>query len=183
MINLVIDWIKNNYGTPPLSAIFILIVALVLAIIYSVAQLLLIDTNKARIYSARIKKWREKYKKAMKSGNPRLISEVQKEKEIIDRLQLDLTRETFKPMMVTFFLFFGIYYVIISTYGRATTLALPFLLPFSWLGPLYIGPQYYLTYNDSWISGISAFTWYILTSIVISSIINTLLKILGYRPY
>lgn len=178
----IFSWIRTTFGTPPASALFILLVSLLLAIIYSLVQIVVTDIDKLRRYNARIKKWRIKYKNAIKSGNPRLISEVQKEKEIIDKLQLEVASETFKPMMITFLLFFIVYYIITGAYGLSTVLILPFKLPIEWLGPLYLGPANYVNYDNISLSGISAFTWYILTSIVISSIINTFLKLLGYRP-
>jgi len=178
----IFSWIRTTFGTPPISALFILSVSLLLAITYSIVQIIVTDINKLKRYNARIKKWRAKYKSAMKSGNPRLISEVQKEKEIIDKLQLEVASETFKPMMITSLLFFVVYYIIIGAYGLSTVLVLPFKLPIEWLGPLYLGPMNYIQYKDVSLSGISAFAWYILTSIVISSIINALLKLLGYRP-
>ncbi len=175
-------WIRTTFGTPPISALFIFFVSLLLAIVYSVVQVVVTDIDKLRRYNSRIKKWRTKYKNAMRSGNPRLISEVQKEKEIIDKLQLEVASETFKPMMITFLLFFIVYYIIIGAYGLSTVLALPFKLPVEWLGPLYLGPMNYTEYNGINLSGISAFSWYVLTSIVVSSVINALLKLLGYRP-
>ncbi len=178
----IFSWIRSSFGTPPVSALFILFVSLMLAIIYFVVQVVVTDIDKLKRYNARIKKWQQKYKNAMKSGNPRLISEVQKEKEIIDKLRLEVASESFKPMMITFLLFFVVYYIIIGAYGLSTVLALPFKLPIEWLGPLYLGPSNYIEYKGEFISGISAFAWYILTSIVISSIINALLKLLGYRP-
>lgn len=178
MLNNVIDWIKTAYGQPPNAAIFILLVSAVLSLIYSAVQVVLVDRNKVRIYNARIKKWREKYKKAMRSGNPRLISEVEKEKDIINRLQLELSQETFKPMIATFLLFIVVYYFIMAVYDHMVVITLPFTMPVPWFGP-----QFYVQYKGIWISGINAFWWYIFSSILISSTINVILKILGLRPY
>ena len=155
-----------------------MLLSLALALIYTLAQLLLVDVNKVRIYTAKIKKWRDKYKKAMKSGNPRLISEVQKESEIINKLQLELSKETFKPMFASFLLFFIVFTIITSAYGNSVAVVLPFWSPFPWFGP-----QSYIRYNNQSLSGLSAFWWYVLTSISFSAIINVILKITGRRPY
>mgnify|MGYP000474583610 CR=1 FL=1 len=119
----------------------------------------------------------QKYRKAIKSGNPRLLGEVQREMEIINRLQAELMKETFKPTIATSLLFLFVFWIIMSSYGSSAVLALPFWSPFVWFGP-----QHYVEYNSEILSGISAFWWYVATSISISSVINVILKITGRRP-
>ncbi len=173
-----IEWIRSLFGAHPVMALFILGLSLTASLIYTIIQLILVDINKVKIYGERIRKWREKYRRAMRTGDPRLLSEVQRESDIINRLQLELSKETMKPMLASFLMFLVIFWIITASFDARVAVILPFKSPVTWFGPVN-----YTEYDGQYLSGLSAFWWYVLTSISFSSLINICLKITGRRPY
>ncbi|MHA1616898.1 MAG: EMC3/TMCO1 family protein [Candidatus Njordarchaeales archaeon] len=168
----IIEWIRANFGTPPYAGLFIMIVSIFLAVIYALIQQLVIDFHKVRIYNERIKKWRAKYKRAMKTGNPRLLSEVNKEKEYIMKLQMELSSEQFKPLLISFLLFIIVFNIIMTAYGRNPVIQMPFRIPVNWFGP---SSDHYTLMNAFW--------WYFISYLAVSALINAILKLLGRRPF
>ena len=158
MASSVIDWIQNSFGSPPAAYFFIMTISITTSILYFIAQLKLVDRQKIKLYNERIKKWQEKRKKALKSGSKRLLMEVQKEADLITKMQSEVGKEQFKPFMVFFFPFLLIFWLIQAAYKGAILAKLPFSLPI-------VG------------AGLTAVWIYIFTNIIISSVLNTILKL------
>jgi len=158
MANAVIEWISSNFGSPPDAYLFIISVSVTTSILYFLAQVKLVDRQKIKLYNERIKRWQEKRRKAMKSGSKRLMMEVEKEAELITKMQSDVGKEQFKPFMVFFLPFLIIFWLIQAAYGNIILAKLPFSLPI-------VG------------AGLTAIWVYIFSNIIISSVLNTLLKL------
>ncbi|MEX2688873.1 MAG: EMC3/TMCO1 family protein [Candidatus Njordarchaeia archaeon] len=167
-----IDFIKNNFGAPPNSTLFILGVSLVISVVYALAQVYLVDQHKIRVYNQKIKKWDEKRRKALATGNPRLLSEVQREKEIIERMKTEISSEQMRPLMFFFIPFFLVFLLLTNAYGTSPVAILPFRMPITWFGG-YIGNK----------TGLTAVWWYFFVNLTFSSYLNTILKLLGMRKY
>lgn len=157
MFEGLIEFIRINYGSPPLAYVFLAAISIAASLSYFLAQIYLVDRNKIRIYSERVKKWQDKRKKAMKTGSKRLMMEVQKESEIVTKMQSEMAQEQFKPLAIFFIPFLLLFWFIGWVYGNAAIMKLPFWLP-------YIGAR------------VNALWFYILFNLIISSILNTLLK-------
>ncbi len=167
-----IDWIKASFGSPPASGFFIAIISLLLAIIYTILQQLIIDIHKVQIYGKRIRKWMAKYRKAMRTGNPRLISEVKKEEAYIRKLQMELSTEQLKVLGASLILFIIAYQIIVAAFDNQPVITLPFGLPIKWFGVL--SGKYTMIY---------AFWWYFISYAAVTALINGILKIMGRRPF
>ena len=76
-------------------------IALIIAVMYQILTLFLIDTEKQRRYMLEINKWRQRYIQARKTGNPTLLKKVQKESKRIQLIQQELSKETMKMFLAT----------------------------------------------------------------------------------
>jgi len=158
MFDDILRWINSNFGVPPAAYLFIISVSITTSILYFLAQVKLVDRQKIKLYNERIKKWQEKRKKAIKSGSKRLMMEVQKEAELITKMQGEVGKEQFKPFMIFFLPFLLVFWLIQAAYGNSVLAQLPFSLPL-------VG------------SRLTAIWIYIFTNVIISSLLNTLLKL------
>jgi uncharacterized membrane protein (DUF106 family) len=159
MIDGIIEFIKANYGSPPAAYYFLALVSIAASLLYFIAQMYLVDRQKIRIYSEKVKKWQEKRKKAMKTGSKRLMLEVQKESEVITKMQSEMAQEQFKPLLIFFVPFMLLFWFIGNIYGNSIIMLLPFPLPI-------VGGK------------ITAIWFYILFNIIVSSFLNTTVKII-----
>lgn len=157
MFEDLINFVRINYGSPPIAYLFLAFVSIAASLSYFLAQTYMVDRDKIRIYSERVKKWQDKRKKAMKTGSKRLMMEVQKEADIVTKMQSEMAQEQFKPFLIFFIPFLLLFWFIGAVYGNSAIMRLPFWLPF-------LGTK------------INAVWFYILFNLIISSILNTLLR-------
>lgn len=162
MFEDLIEMVRTSFGAPPEAYIFLAIVSISASTLYFVSQVFLVDRKKVMIYSRRIKEWQEKRKRAMKTKSKRLMMEVQKEMEVINKMQLEMSKEQFKPFMIFMVPFLLLFWFIQAVYGNSPLMQLPFPLPL-------VGGQ------------VNAVWFYILFNLIVSSILNTFLKI--YEAY
>ena len=162
MFGDLVNIVRASFGSPPGAYWFLAIVSILASTLYFIAQVYLVDRRKVRIYSERIKKWQEKRKKAMKTKSKRLMMEVQKETEVITKMQGEMAKEQMKPFMIFIIPFLLLFSFINEVYGAEPIMQLPFTLPI-------VGAT------------TSAVWFYILFNVIVSSILNTILK--TYEAY
>jgi len=162
VLNVLVNFVKDNFGQPPEAYLFLALVSILASMMYLLAQIFLVDRQKIKIYNERIKKWQEKRKKAMKTGSKRLMMEVQREMDTITKMQSEMAMEQFKPFFIFFIPFMLLFFIIQQAYGGTALVELPFWLPI-------VG------------SRLNAIWFYIFFNIIVSSILNTLLKIHDLR--
>lgn len=139
----------------PYSSITILIIALAMAIFSSVITRLFTDVEKVRRIMAQVKAWQTAYMSAVKSKDSKQIEKLKKKEVAIKKLQAEMMREQFKPLIFTLIPFMIIYYLFIGVfeYNHMVVAISPLTLPL-------VGKEF------------NFITWYIVTSISFSALIQ-----------
>lgn len=158
----IVDFIRRNFGSPPNAYLFLVFISIITSVSYFLAQIFLVDRQKVKLYSERIRRWQEKRRKAMKTGSKRLLMEVQRESEIITKMQSEVAMEQFKPFLFLFIPFLLLFIIIQNAYGGKILVYLPYWLPIVGRG-----------LNAVWV--------YIFLNFILSSIFNTVLKLYELR--
>jgi uncharacterized membrane protein (DUF106 family) len=113
------------FGMAPIAEVTILTISL--AFIISLVYRVFTDPKEIRRIKEHLASYREKIKKAQKSGNAK---EVNKFTDEMLRLQREQFGKSFKPMMVTFLVFL-IALRIFDTYYSEVVITSPFSIPFA----------------------------------------------------
>ncbi|NIQ05052.1 MAG: DUF106 domain-containing protein [Candidatus Korarchaeota archaeon] len=92
--------------------IWIFLIAFGLTALRSLAQFLMIDQRKIKIYRNKIEKWQKLRDKAQKEQNPRLLRKVESQKSRIQRFQEEIAKATWKPMCLFFLPFLVVFWAI-----------------------------------------------------------------------
>jgi len=139
----------------PLAAITILLIAAGMAIISAVATRALTDVDVMRRRMTEVREWQSAYTKAMRAKDQKAIDKLMKKKTTMDRAQAAMTKDQFKPMLLTIIPFLIFYYVFNGVFGyNLVTIAIsPITLP-------YIGTNF-----NFWV-------WYFVSSFSISALIQ-----------
>lgn len=90
--------ITNNLS--PMMAIFI--IASIVAFFITLANKLLVDQERLQTNQVKMKEFQQKMMQAQKSGDAKLMAEVQKDQAQFMDLQKEMMFNSFKPMIVTF---------------------------------------------------------------------------------
>jgi|Deesub1362B_J571_1020462.scaffolds.fasta_scaffold03477_2 uncharacterized membrane protein (DUF106 family) len=117
------------YRYPPNSAIFILILTIALSVTISTINRMILDIEKLRRYEEKIRKWRQMYFKAKRTGDKKLLVKVERQSKYIQRLQSEVASERFKPMFIYLVPFMLLFWILNSVYKGITVVILPFELP------------------------------------------------------
>ncbi|WP_423792883.1 EMC3/TMCO1 family protein [Methanocaldococcus indicus] len=171
-------------------AIAILIIALIVSLITNVATKLLVNQERVAEIKEELKNYQKKLKLAQK--NPDLMQELQKEQEKYLKLNTELMKMSFKPMIYTWipiilifiylkhvYGFNGLYHQLYPNWNGVvvylpTIIAKIMLLDFwHWLGSIFYKGGFPIVKNAlGWLG------WYILNSIAFSTVLR---KILGIK--
>ena len=154
----IVDGLKYILGPAkdyPFAAITILLIAAGMAIISASATRALTDVEATRRRMAEVKEWQSAYTKALRAKDQKQIDKLMKKKATIDKAQAAMTKNQFKPLLLTFIPFLIFYYVFNGVFGYSqTTIAIsPISIP-------YVG-----TDLNFWI-------WYLISSFSISALIQ-----------
>lgn len=163
MLEWLVDIIRNLLGPyryPPLSTISVLAISLCVGLTTALANYLMLDVKKLREYAAEISQWRREMRKALTTGNKKLMIKLRKREPYIKKLEAELMAERMKPSLI-FMLPLWIFFIIFSG-AFATELNvvafLPFPLPFAGDKANFV-------------------TWYIVCSLLTLPIIQKILKL------
>jgi len=154
---------------PPELGFLIVGIALTMSIIMQVLQNVLVDVDKRESYMRELTKWRKKAMLARKTGDPKLLAEVQKDYSRIQLIQQELSKETMKGLMGSLFVIV-IFLILIQWIGRTTVVIIaPFDLPLGFLGTRY-------TINGETLLGFNIIWWYFIAALPFASLLNTFLR-------
>lgn len=154
----IVDGLKYILGPGkdyPYAAIIILLIAAGMAIISASATRALTDVGAMRRRMSEVREWQGAYTKALRAKDQKQIDKLMKKKPTIDKAQAAMTKDQFKPLILTFIPFLIFYYIFYGVFGyNLTTIAIsPISLP-------VIGTTF-----NFWI-------WYFISSFSISALIQ-----------
>lgn len=173
----------NSPDNPMFGAIVgVFIIATVIAFIITLANKLLVDQDRLQYLQKEMKEYQQEMMKAQKSGDPKLMAEIQKKQSKFMDIQKEMMLNSFKPMIVTFVPIIIVFYwmagnpLISKLYVQLPTFGYyVFLVPFfQWLASL-IYPVGAVTpfATIAWLG------WYILCSFAMSMIFRKFLGLKG----
>jgi len=147
---------------PPYSTIFLFFLSLALSFATSLTSRLLTNREQMIAWNKEIVAWRTDSIKASRTGDKKLLAKVKKQERHIMQIQSKMMWQNMKTSLIWFF---------------------PFLLLwYTFLGPIYMGVQavaYLPLMPNSPPMGLPLFLWYLLCSLMSSTLIN---KALGLTP-
>ena len=129
----------------PVSTIFIMFVAIALALISIWATQRFTDMDKMKADMEEINAWRERFSQARKTMDPIELQQVMDDQQRIMRLQSSMMTNRCKPMCVYYIPFLVIFYLLNLIYGNSIVAIVPFniqdVLPFlgGWIGSPVVG--------------------------------------------
>ena len=134
----------------------IFFVALIINISRVITELLFVDPKMLRAYQRMMGEWRRRAREAIKSGNPKLIERVKREKSKVDGIGLAVSKMRFKSLIIV----------------SAITIPLIFLYVIPYRTEQIFIPMFQRT--------ISAIWYFMLISFALSAIASIVLKCKGY---
>ncbi len=150
----------NDY---PLAAVVILIITILMSAISAAATRMLVDVDVMRRRNLEMREWQSAYSKAMRAKDEKMVAKLKKKEPAIKRAQAEMSKDQFKPLLVTMIPFFIFYYVFSAVFGYNQVIVAysPISIPF-------VGAQF-----NFWI-------WYLLSSFSMSALIQRLFKMPTY---
>jgi len=144
----------------PLAAVTILLLSVAMAMISAVATRTLTDVDIMRRRMTEVREWQSAYSKAVRAKDQKAIDRLKKKETTIKRAQSEMTKNQFKPMLLTIIPFFIFYYLFYAVFGyNLVTVAIsPITLP-------YIGTDF-----NFWV-------WYLISSFSVSTLIQRVFNI------
>lgn len=113
------EWLRNALGpfaAPPLSAIFVLFLALAASLIATGAQRLMLDVKVVKQQAQELSKWRKELLKAHKTGDLKAVEKLMRKKPYMNKLQAMYTTQTLRPMIVYFVPLLVLYWLFIGVF-------------------------------------------------------------------
>lgn len=115
------QWLRSVLGPciePPLSTIFVLILAVAVSLLATGVQRLLLDVKVIRQQARELAKWRKELLKAQRSKDMKALEKLMKKKPYMDKLQAKYTIQTMKPMIVYIVPLFVLYWIFIGVFDK-----------------------------------------------------------------
>ncbi len=110
---LTIRLMLGPWATPPLSAVVVLLVSVTISLVSNLVNRHFIDYNRLKRAREEIKKWQDMKRQAKEETDPRmkrkLDLKVRRRERYIMKLQGEVSKQSFLPMMVTFIPFVLVY--------------------------------------------------------------------------
>jgi uncharacterized membrane protein (DUF106 family) len=163
-------------GEPPGSAIVIFLITMAMSTFTAFVTRKLTDQAKLQRYRREISEWRKMMSEAQKTKDEKLTLEVNRRSKIIQRMNTEVGKQSFKPMLVFFVPFLLIWFLLNSFYGLRIVAVIPFnlgLIPFvgSLAGETVPGAS-------ASVFGLRLLGWYLFCNFSFGMMIN---RILGVR--
>lgn len=173
----------NDPNNPMFGAIVgVFIIATIVAFLITLANKLLVDQDRLQYLQKEMKEYQQEMMKAQKSGDPKLMKEMQKKQAKFMDIQKEMMFNSFKPMIVTFvpiiIIFYWMagnhtithFYVQLPTFGYYI-----FLVPFfQWIASIF-----YPVGAVTPFATIAWLGWYILVSFAMSMIFRKFMGLKG----
>ena len=172
------EWIaRNGWNDLPISAVAITIVAVVIALISTLATRLLTDVDSLKESMQKVNEWNQKRKRAMQTADKKLWLSVKRDEERIKKMQSSMMFKRMKPMLFTTIPFLIIFAILRAAYVGHYYAWLPFNIGgFPWLGTAWSEP--YL-WEGVWVSKVPFTFWYFIVAFAFGSIIT---RLFGVTP-
>ena len=132
MVWLLSSFVKINLSylqQPPMATIFILGLVTVISLVTSLLTLKATDLEEYRKMMIESSHVRKEMMEAMKSGDQRRISKVQRRQQELMRTQSKITIDRMKIMLFTFVPIIIMWQILIKFYGSTTIARIPFNAP------------------------------------------------------
>ena len=107
--------------TPPGSAIFIVLVAVFTSAFSTIISRRFIDLKKLKLYTKKTKEFRRLQSKALKSQDPILKKKLENQTSANQRMQSELAKMRFKPLLYTMLPMIIIFFALSSYYNTNAT--------------------------------------------------------------
>jgi uncharacterized membrane protein (DUF106 family) len=117
---------------PPLSSIFILIVAFLVSLFSTVVSRLMIDVDKLKRLTRETKEYNKLRMQYMKSADSRLKLKYERNADRMRKVQSELTMMNLKPLLITFIPLIIVFGIFSNHYNWPVTGYIPAVIPF-WL--------------------------------------------------
>ena len=153
------QWLRGALGCfaePPLSAVFVFMLAIVACLIALSVQRIMIDVKVVRQQVQELSKWRRELFKAMRARDMKTVERLMKKKPYMDKLQSMYTSQTLKPMVVYF---------------------VPLLLLFWLFSGVFSGEYANVAYLPIVGSPVPFWAWYLLSYLAVSPILQRVLNL------
>jgi len=142
--------------SPPWSTLFIFLLAATISLLISLANRLTTDPEKTKAWRKEIAEWNEQLREARKSGNKKQMEKLMKKQQYILQIQAKMSWQSMKVSFLFFIPLMIVWYFLGWTYGGTEIAYFP-----------GIGSQLF------WLS--SLFWWYLLCSLLFSTLFSHLL--------
>ncbi|MEM2971183.1 MAG: EMC3/TMCO1 family protein [Candidatus Bathyarchaeia archaeon] len=109
----------------PLSTIFILLLALTIAFLTSLANRLLTDPEKVKAWRKEIAEWNLELRKARKEGDEKRLEKLMKKQQYILQIQAKMSWQTMKVMLLFFVPLLILWQILGGFYGAHEVAYLP----------------------------------------------------------
>ena len=173
------NWItQNGWNQRPTSAIFIVLVSILISIISTTATRLITDVDALKETMIKVNEWNQKKKQAMAKADKKLWLKVKRDEERIKKLQSSMMMKRMKPMLITTVPFLLIFAIVRTAFSGHYYAWLPFSMGgFPFVGNPWFAPtveEGYLGYSKA------SFTlWYFMVSFAFGSLIS---RVFGANP-
>jgi uncharacterized membrane protein (DUF106 family) len=112
-IAIVLRIFLGPWAYPPLSAVTVLIVSVMMALITNLLNRRFIDYERLRRSRQELKKWQDMKREVARTTDPRakrkLQLKIKRKERYMTKLQADMGKQSFKPMMMTIIPFMLLY--------------------------------------------------------------------------
>lgn len=144
----------------PLSALTILFISVGMALISSAVTRAVTDVDLMRRRMIEVREWQNAYTKAIRSKDQKQIDKLKKREATMKRVQAEMMREQFKPLIFTMIPFLIFFYLFNGVFGysQITVAISPIDLPF-------VGTRF------------TFWTWYLITSFSFSALIQRIFNL------
>lgn len=130
---------------PPVSTLFILLLACGVSLLTSLANRLLTDPKKAKAWRKEISEWNSGLRKAQRSGDKKTVEKLMKKQQSIMRLQSKMMWQSMKVMFLFFIPLLLIWRILGQYFGVSVIAYFPGVGPTLTL-PLIVMPSLYWWY-------------------------------------
>ncbi len=139
-IAIILRTVMGPFATIPWSALTVLLISVTMAFITNMVNKRFIDYDRLRRSRAEVSKWQEMKREAGKTADERvkrkLLLKVKRRERYITKLQGDIGKQSFMPMLVTIVPFILIFTIMNGIFIDDSLLVFPAPVP----GVVLIGP-------------------------------------------
>ena len=160
----------------PIATLLVTSVALLLSLTSNMVTRLFTDVDRARRINTEVKAFRDELKQAIQTKDKTKEKKLRKREKQMMELQMKVTKERMKPMLLFWIPFIAVYYLLATFLGGYDAIVAVSPIPID-LFVIYIGVP--IDVSGSIGYGFSLFWWYLISSFSFSGLI---MKLLGTSP-